>query len=228
MEEFFTSSDLFIFAGGLGSGKTEIAANTAFLLSTLSPLPVYLIDLDTIKPYYRSRHLQEDLTATSIKLVAPPEPYIHADLPILTPEVKALLIGRQGKLIVDLGGDDAGARVLGFYQDELEKRKHHFLYVINISRPHARELQHINDMMAQVERSSRLRITGIINNTHLLWETTEEVILEGAEVAREIARMNSLPLLFHCVKGDVKVSLPEPVLSLRKLYFTPPFIIQTH
>ncbi len=226
MEEFLTTNDLFIFTGGMGSGKTEIAVNTAFLLSSVSPSPIYLIDLDTVKPYYRSRHLQEDLTTTSIKVVAPPEPYIHADLPLLTPEVKALLLDRRGKMIIDLGGDDTGARVLGFYHQELQNRKYQFLYVINISRPYAGELKQIDEMMARVENSSRLSITGIINNTHLVWETTEQVILEGAEVAREIARIHSLPLLFHCVKGDVKVDLPEPVFSLGKLYFTPPFDIQ--
>jgi len=227
MEEFFKSSDLFIFTGGLGSGKTEIAVNTAFMLAESGSGVVYIIDLDTIKPYYRSRHLQEELGDTGIRIVAPPEPYFHADLPLITPEIKALLRDRRGKLIVDLGGDDAGARVLGFFRDELERRQYNLLYVINTSRPYAGSREDIIDMMTGVERASHLKITGIINNTHLLWETTEDVIAGGAEVAREIAEIRSLPLLFHCVKGDVKVSLPEPVFPLRKLYFAPPFDIQS-
>ena len=40
----------------------------------------------------------------------------------------------------------------------------------------------------EIEASSRLKITGIINNTHYLDETTADDIMYGLELSREITR----------------------------------------
>ncbi|MDQ7823245.1 MAG: hypothetical protein RDV48_10660 [Candidatus Eremiobacteraeota bacterium] len=211
---------VFIFTGGLGSGKTEIAANFSLKLAGRGGNgPVHLVDLDIVKPYFRSRHLAAELEATAVKLVAPPAPYLHADLPLVPPEVRAILASGTSKVVLDVGGDDVGARVLGCFQDELSRRAHRLYYVVNISRPLAKERAEILSMMRDIEGSSGLRITGIVNNTHLMGETTPEIVLEGARTARALAAEIGVPLAFHCIKEDmVEPPLEEPVFKLR-LYF---------
>lgn len=224
MEKFFQKEKLFIFTGGLGSGKTEIAVNFSSGLYEENKSPVYLIDLDIVKPYYKSRHLGDELQAKNIRLVAPPAPYLYADLPLIPPEVAALL-GRSGdRVVVDLGGDESGARAMGCFSEEIARKTYQLFYVINISRPLAHKEAEILNMVAEVQNASGLKVTGIINNTHLLWETTADLIREGARISRKVARTLGVPLVFHGVKEDLPgietLRLREPVFTL-KLFLYP-------
>jgi len=210
-----------ILTGGLGSGKTEIAVNYS-LNMTLNNGPVHLIDLDIIKPYFRSRQLKDDLKDTGVVVVAPPAPYLYADLPLLPPEVGALIKIPSKRVVIDVGGDDAGARVLGCYQEDLDRRGYDFYYVINISRPYAGNLDDVTGMASAIQSASGLKITGIINNTHLLWDTTLELIQEGAEFSGRVAKELGVPVVFHGVRdgfeGIESLNLKEPVFKM-KLYF---------
>jgi hypothetical protein len=223
MIEYLGNSKKIIFSGGLGSGKTEIAVNCSIELSQKNEKPVHLIDLDVIKPYFRSRHLEAELKERNIRLIAPPAPYMLADLPLLPPQVRTLIMQPGFPLVIDVGGDDAGARVLGCFNDELMKSCCQFLYVINISRPQSRRVDEILDMADLVQKASSLRITGIINNSHLLWETDSRVVQEGAGTAREVAVKLGVPLVFHTImKGfpnPGELILNEPVCLLDLLLY---------
>ncbi|MGB4303716.1 MAG: ATP-binding protein, partial [Syntrophomonadaceae bacterium] len=59
-----------IFAGGFGSGKTEIALNFA-MDNHAETQDVVLADLDLVNPYFVSRHIQAELNAHGVKLMAP-------------------------------------------------------------------------------------------------------------------------------------------------------------
>jgi hypothetical protein len=224
MKKLPFKENLFIFTGGLGSGKTEIAVNFSSRLYEERNSPVYLIDLDIIKPYYKSRHLGVELQAKNIRLVAPPAPYLYADLPLIPPEVAALLGRSDDRVVVDLGGDASGARALGCFSEEIARKIYQFFYVINISRPLAQSETEILNMVSEVQNASGLKVTGIINNTHLLWETTADLIKEGARMSRKVARTLGVPLVFHGVKEDLpgieKLKLREPIFTL-KLFLYP-------
>jgi hypothetical protein len=223
MIEHLGDKKIIILAGGLGSGKTEIAVNCSLELALRKEVPVHLIDLDVIKPYYRSRQLETELRELNIRVIAPPSPYMLADLPLLPPEVRTLLMEPGVQVVIDVGGDDAGARVLGCYNDELKRSSYHFLYVINISRPQSRSAVEIMEMAGLVEKSSSLKITGIINNSHLLWETGPDVVNEGAVTAREVASKLGVPLLFHTINEDFQdpkaLAQREPVCLLKMFLY---------
>ncbi len=51
----------FIFIGGAGSGKSEIALNFAAMLARKKTKPVHFFDLDMTKPSFRSRDAREEL-----------------------------------------------------------------------------------------------------------------------------------------------------------------------
>ncbi len=59
-----------VFVGHFGSGKTEIALNGALDLAATGE-PVTLVDLDVVKPYFRSRAARNLLEQAGVELVAP-------------------------------------------------------------------------------------------------------------------------------------------------------------
>ena len=49
-----------------------------------------------------------------------------------------------------------------------------------------------------IERELQMPVSGLVNNTHLLRETTPDIIREGYEKARLLSRAMDKPLLFTC------------------------------
>ena len=76
-----------------------------------------LADLDVVKPYFRSRAARAILDEPGIRLLAPAGENVHADLPIIVPQIRAALRDPSCRLVMDVGGDDTGARVLGSLSD---------------------------------------------------------------------------------------------------------------
>ena len=106
------SRQVTVLVGHFGSGKTEIALNGALDLAAAGET-VTLADLDVVKPYFRSRSARHILAAEGVNLIAPQGELVHADLPIIVPQVRDALRRPRGKTILDIGGDGTGARVLG-------------------------------------------------------------------------------------------------------------------
>ena len=105
-----------VIVGNYGSGKTEIAINLA-VDRKRSGIDVRLADLDLVSPYFRTREARKALARVGIEVILPPEEYLHADLPILSPLI-AGVIRRPGRLaLIDSGGDPAGVRVLSALAD---------------------------------------------------------------------------------------------------------------
>lgn len=208
----YSYSSLIILAGGLGSGKTELASNFAFSIAEAKNKPVHVIDLDNIKPYFKLRNLQADYKVKGIRIIAPPLEYRDTDLPLLPPEARSIITSSPDQVIVDVGGDEYGARILGGYRDEIASRPHDFFFVINCSRPYPREADAIIQMIKDVEMESGLKVTALINNTHLLWESTEEILLQGAREAKKVSDILNLPLAFHVAAGRFEIT--SPILNM--------------
>ena len=81
-----------IIVGDYGSGKTELAVNLSLHLAAgPGTLPIAIADLDLVNPYFRTREARTQLQELGIKVVLPHEQYMTADLPILSPNVAALI-----------------------------------------------------------------------------------------------------------------------------------------
>jgi len=214
------------FFGGFGGGKTELAINYALRLAA-DGTAVILADLDFVTPFFRSREVGRGLDGSGVRLLTPGKALVHADLPVLTPEVAAA-IGDQGqRVVLDVGGDDAGARVLGVLQPILAARPHDALFVVNPYRPFTRDVPAIIAMLRAVETAARLRATGFVSNPHMCSLTTERDIVEGHRVVAAAAGAAGLPVVLLGIldglvgAGAAAAACGVPVLPLLRFMKAP-------
>jgi len=215
-----------IFVGHFGSGKTEIALNGALDLAAAGSR-VTVADLDVVKPYFRCRSARAILADAGIDLLAPTGANVHADLPIIVPQIRSSLRDEKSRLIMDVGGDDVGARVLGSLSDVIPLDDTECLLVLNFRRPSTPNPQTAVAMVRDIEAVGRVPVSGLISNTHLMDETTPEVVLDGYRLALETARLAEVPLVAMTVQEDLAAVLAGeelecPIVSLRRIV-APPF-----
>lgn len=86
---------------------------------------------------------------------------MNADLPILSPGIRGLVKEFVGRMLLDVGGDEIGATALGGFQADLRQTEHDLVMVINPYRPFTRDPASIEKMAREIERTSRLTITGL-------------------------------------------------------------------
>ena len=102
------------------------------------------------------------------------------------------------RLVIDVGGDD-GAVALGRYAAELERGRTRLYYVVNAFRNLTATPEEALEVLAEVERSSRLAACGVVNCSNLAGETTWEHVERGRAFARAVAAHAGLPLVLTVV-----------------------------
>lgn len=195
----------FVFLGSFGSGKSELAINFAVQKSK-EKLPCTLVDLDVINPYFRSSERGELLQKYNVRLISPPYALQKIEIMSLSPEVYSVFAQAEGTVIFDAGGDPAGAVALGQYKPyfgSIPSEQLHVLMVLNPFRPLAETSQKAKTMMEQLQKASRLKITGLINNANLVNETTLEELKTGYEVTKELSEMTGVPVYATTGTRDV-------------------------
>lgn len=217
--------DVLAFVGAFGSGKTETCLNYAVHLAGQGRT-VTVADLDIVNPYFRSRTAAEELAASGVRTLMPPGEQRYAELPIIVPEVRAAILQPAGVLLLDIGGDDLGARVLGHLEDALDAHGVHLLQVVNTSRPFTETIDGCRRMQAQLEAASRQRVAGYVANTHLMQYTDSALILAGVALVERLAAETGLPLAFATVAerlatAELRAALPIPILPLRRFMLKP-------
>lgn len=217
---------ILVIVGGYGSGKSEVAVNLARSLTETSSRPVAIADLDIVNPYFRSREATRRLLQLGIKPLHPEGALSHADLPIILPGVRGALEQFDGTLILDVGGDDVGARVLGSLSDAFPPDENEFLLVLNANRPFTATVDACKSLMAKIEASSRLRFTGIISNTHMLEFTTADTVRQGIQLAQALSDDTGLPIAFVAAMPEQLMQISDseidvPVLVLNRLLLKP-------
>ncbi len=105
-------------------------------------------------------------------------------------------------LIIDAGGDDVGATVLGRFAGAIAAGPYAMLQVVNRSRNLTHAPSEALSVLREVERASKLAVTAIANNTHLADQTTPEVLAAGFSFSREVAKLAGVPLAFTTVDAS--------------------------
>jgi hypothetical protein len=190
--EWIGADDLFgslrrvtAFCGGFGTGKTEVAVNFALSLARAGRR-VRLVDLDIVNLYFRSREVRQRLRALGIDVVVPEERLVNADLPVIVPEVRGALERSEGSVILDLGGDPSGARVMASLAGLVPPDDTATWLVVNSRRPESGTADAVLRMIAGIESASGLRVTGLVVNSHLVEETTPLIVEEGVRLAEAV------------------------------------------
>ena len=88
------------------------------------------------------------------------------------------------------------------------------LYVVNRYRPLSTEAEETVELLAEIESASRLKATGVVNNSHLKQETDEQVILSAVPYGREAAEKLGLPLCFTTAPKGLTEALAGKVENL--------------
>ncbi len=222
--EYRPQESAVLIVGNYGSGKTEVAVNLAIRLS--GQTRVSIADLDVVNPYFRCREARNEMERFGIRVINPDNEYVAADLPIILPEIRGAIRGGEGVLIGDVGGDDVGARVLGSLADAFVDTPYAMLQVINAKRPFTETVDGCLKIKDEIEAASRLRITALISNTHLLEETDSATVLDGLRLAREVQDAAGLPIAFATaneeLRGELEAKMPDtPVLWIKRRMLPP-------
>jgi len=224
MERLRFDKRINIFCGHYGSGKSEISVNAAIQIKKGNE-DVLLADMDIVNPFFRSYDARTRLEEMGIGVIAPLYANTNVDVPVIGPEIAAALKNKNRKLILDVGGDEEGARVLGGFSAEITQEGYEMFFVINRARPMTQNSHDTVAYINEIELSSRLKITKLINNTHFLKETTVEGILYGLELVREVSDMTGIPIAATCVMKEiaeqVKDKTDHPLFVLDKNILLP-------
>lgn len=212
---------MIVIAGHYGSGKTELAVSLAMDLAVKKNRgfeKLAIVDLDVANPYFRSRERMDVLEKNGVKVYGDAfhSTGATAELPALTAALRAPLEDEKCQTIVDLGGNDAGARVLRQFAKYFQGQDHELWAVVNFRRYETLSVDTAREHVDSIQSELKIPVTGLVHNTHLLRETTADIIREGYEKARTLSEEMGVPLLFTCYPAGIVA--PEELKGIASLY----------
>ena len=211
-----------ILCGHYGTGKTNLAVNLA-LQAAGQGEAVTVMDLDVVNPYFRTADFRELFRERGIRLIAPTYAGTNLDIPVLPPSVAAAIRAGEGRLILDVGGDDDGAVALGGFSALLEQRGYSMLYVVNPYRELEPDPEEDAALLERIQQSSRLRVTYLVNNANLGPETTPQLVREAAPYLGELSRITGIPVLWTAVESRYAGQFPPDGILPIEVYVKLPW-----
>ncbi|EFC92268.1 putative ATP/GTP-binding protein [Dethiosulfovibrio peptidovorans DSM 11002] len=181
--------------GALGSGKTEWVLNLALGFSSVGE-DVTIADVDIINPYFCIRQVSETLEDSGFKVLTAPDSAKWADMPLVTAQVDWALSEPNGRLLMDVGGDAEGALALKKYKDRMMSAGYLLILVVNAYRPMTSTVEGISKMRRRMEEIGELEVGALICNSHLMAETTVDVVEEGLRLVEAAGKEMDLPVLY--------------------------------
>lgn len=238
MEAAFDSVSrrVILFTGNYGSGKTEVSVNFTLGLMEREGRRggrVSIVDLDIVNPYFRCREAIAPLEAAGVEVIVPRGEHFASELPIILPEVRGSILREGGRVVLDVGGDNVGARVLAGFARDLPPERAEMLLVLNARRPFTDTVAGAVGIVREIEQSSKLRVTGLVSNTHLMEGTTPAILREGVDLAVAVGGELGVPVRFIAAMAEVAdtvedevarglaAPLPAPLLRMERLMLPP-------
>ena len=206
-----------ILCGHYGTGKTNVAVNLALAMAKTSE-KVTVADLDIVNPYFRTLDSAADFDAAGIRLICSRFANSNVDIPSLPPDLYAITDDHSHRVVVDVGGDDSGAMVLGRLAPAITAEDSYDMWlVVNRYRPLTPDVPSTVEVMGEIEAASKLRFTGIVNNSNIGAETTPQDVLDSVAYATELAEAANLPLVATTLEAGLYADLKERVENLLPL-----------
>lgn len=203
-----------IISGHYGSGKTNIAVNLALELRKQHD-NVAVADIDIVNPYFRTKDSEELLNKAQIRLICSEYANSNVDIPALPQQIYSITDDSSLFCILDVGGDERGALALGRIAPKIkEEDDYEMIYVVNMYRPLTHDADSAIEVMREIENACGIKFTGIINNSNLGLETTEQTIISSLPYADEISAKTGLPVLFTTVDNSMFEALNKHIKNL--------------
>lgn len=198
-----------LFIGHYGSGKSEVSINYVTRLRELVDGEVALADLDVVNVYFRSREKKDLMKKLGITPIDSSIETTTLDVPAVSAEVMRPLHDSNVNYVLDVGGDNVGGRVVGRFAEHFKSNDYDMFFVVNANREKTQTAKEVLGYIDAIEASSKLKVTGLVNNTHLLRETTVEDILKGQEVVKEVSKIKNIPIKYVCCLESLVDKLPK-------------------
>ena len=198
---------IIVVTGHYGSGKSCFSVNLAKeiqarLKEKKSDLPVVLADLDIVNPYFRSADSEALLKVAGVDVITQQFANTNVDNPSIPGKLN-LVFERKGISILDIGGDDSGAAVLGGISDKLKEYGFRHFNVVNFKRPQSENADTAYECIRDIETMARLPVTDLLNNTNLGEETYPEILSQSVGEAKKLAELLHLNnALSHSYVGE--------------------------
>ncbi|MCI6358852.1 MAG: hypothetical protein U0N08_03080 [Oscillospiraceae bacterium] len=195
---------IYVLIGNYGSGKSELALNFAFKAAETGKTE--LIDLDMVNTYFRLTERGKMVSQKEIRLVSPNFACSGIETLSLPAEVASAFALDWDTVVFDVGGDAVGSTALGRYHEdfmELGPGQLEVLNVVNIRRPLAGTVEKIIKLQQEMQIHSRLKITGMINNTNLAQMTGPDELRDGYEMLREVSEKTGVPVSYTTGKKEL-------------------------
>ena len=211
-------SKIKVFTGHFGSGKTEIAINTA--LKTENSV---IVDLDTVNPYFRTADAEKVLKESGVRVILPPYARTNVDIPVMPSDVFSVFESGENA-VFDVGGDDDGALALGMYNSYFQRLGYEMYFVICATRPLTQTAKDVIPLLRSIEAASRLKVTYLINNTHYGNMTDADTVMKGQALCEKVSRETAIPIAYTVAPEELipKLEIKNPLKTL-DLYIKLPF-----
>ena len=198
-----------LFIGHYGSGKSEVSINYVTKLREQVEGEVALADLDVVNVYFRSREKKDLMKDLGITPIDSSINTTTLDLPAVSAEIMRPLNDKSVNYVIDVGGDNVGGKVVGRFANQFNSNDYDMFYVVNANREKTQTAKEVLQYIDAIEATSKLKVTGLINNTHMLKETTVEDVLKGQYVAREVSKIRNIPIKYISCLESIVDKLPK-------------------
>ena len=224
LRELLRQKKNFVLIGEAGSGKTEIALSLASHMTRLTDRQVHLFDMDQTKPDFRARDAKAQMEAEGVFL------HYHEqllDTPTVATGVVEHLKNPEACVLMDVGGGNYGAHMIGQFHERLNAPDALVLYVVNPYRPWSGDAEAVEETMRRVLGSARLSRISVLANPNFGPRTTLEEVVSGVERVR--ALVGERPVDYVCALEEHCAALEklvqEPVIPVR-LHTLPGWMLQ--
>ncbi|OEJ13958.1 ATP/GTP-binding protein [Brachyspira hampsonii] len=190
-----------IVCGHYGVGKTTFSINYSMYIRNFTSKDIYIADLDVVNPYFRSREHSSYLEEKNIKVIGSYLPQSGSDLPAVSAEVYSIFDRKDIIGIIDMGGNSAGSLSFASFRDNVDINETDVFFIFNANRKENSTFESALGHLIDIESVLGLKVTGIINNTHLMDETSFDDIERGENIAYYLSKEKNIPIKFTCINS---------------------------
>lgn len=212
-----------VFLGEAGSGKSEIAINFAIGLKGGTRGKVHFFDMDQTKPLFRSRDVADEIKSAGVVFHSGGEESIE-DVASVPPGVIEAMREPDSFVILDIGGNERGARMIGQYHAYLNGDDCRVFFVINPYCPWSKDFPSITETIGMISKASRIERVHVVSNPNFGSETTAEDVAAGHKRLKDILE-GRLEISFVCAMehlcGTLSAHIEDVLVPIQRFFRYP-------